>query len=665
MEQPGSVYRSPQASQPASTPVVKRPVSQKVAAVLPGERLSALPRGFLVNRPLPTRVIEYPPLVTQIPVPDQPVEELQVVKPGEASPVTPMVPRAPAVSNTPSTELDKDWPRLRNILQRHRDAPAEQEEGRPDEAAAKSVAADQQPIKLAQASPSLYPQQSEAKRADTGHVPHPTQPRAEVSSQKPKIEEIEPVSTSPLASTSRVQPNTERELTKTPKDEIEDKISVEASKTVGRGGEAAGEVPAAVTIDEKPAEEEQIASGISQGEPAKPAKAVHEEPIQRKTLDPGVPISEMPGSQVAAPDKAPVRADIPKKVSDASLEDLIQQSAAETQVSKSYQPSLSSPPEEDIDKEPGIFSASPMRKKQPQTGEKNKGEALSTDEIPAEETAQTRQTVPLEAAWPVEHHSQRQLKSVSDRIAGEVETTQEAEEEVVSHPVDESPIHQALERIAVRQPTESKVEIIMPRHARPSAPSVQEQAESESAQPSPEASERTSGEREDASSEAPLPSSEASQDAPPDVQMAAAPERIQTDIGPLPSDLWRLIGQEVPGQEQKSRAESELSESHIQRAGLEEKESVPPAVQNFFRPSGKEPPIMVQRVTEQTETQTAEQPSTGSAEAVSTQAPEVAQQEQKEEKINVEELARKIYEAIRHRLMTTLSVERERMRRNP
>jgi hypothetical protein len=668
-ELPEAAYRRPQTLQPARITTTHEPSPQKVAAVLPGERLSALPSGFLVNRPVPARDYGPPPLDEQMPLPDESVEEPHIVRPAAVSSGPQEVQRAPAVSaesKAPSSDLEKDWPRLRNILQRHQDTVVQQEEKKQEEAGDSRTDTGEQTDVRAEAAPPPSQQQVLARDVETKEPPSkPT--RVETPLRKPAVTEIEPVAKAPLPTSDIVQPSVGPPTPEERDAETAQKTAADSGKAEREPGEALDQVLAAAPAEEKASPQKPIATV----EPAEDAT------LQRKAAEPPTAPAETPAYQGEIAAQGPTGTDFSdmdtEETSAPPHDDLIQQSAAETQVIRPHTPDLLAAAERDAGKEQYPQQEKSLQRELPSTREMSEKEALPGEEIPPEETVQTRQTVPLEAAWPVEEHPRPQPERVETPAAREVRASQEAEESMEDHPADEAPLHQVLERIAVQQPTESKVEIITTRHPRPAAPPIQRQAEPETAQPSPEAGEEIIEEREDASSGVPLPASDTPQGAPSAVHKTLEPEQVQTDIGPLPADLWKLIGQEIPAQEQLIRGESETPtrkqpQSTVQpalQAEREEQEQVPPSVQDFPRSVRAEPPVIIQRVTEQTETQTAEQPSTSSTQAEPTEAPEVAQQEQQEEKINVEELARKVYEAIRHRLMTALSIERERMRRNP
>jgi hypothetical protein len=665
MQEPGAMYRRPQVLQQISTPTEYRPAAQKVAAVLPGERLSALPRGLVVNRPVPEKDIDLSISSDQLNVPLEQATSASA-KPSPRPDTVQRVPTEPTASKAPSAELEKEWPRLRNILHRHQETAVQQQDEKLDEAGKEHLDIDEQAAGPVATIPSVPAPQGKPQTTEESE-PIPSKSLGDDGiSRRPAITEIGPKAKTPVSTSTSLQPSEEQRGSALGATEIAEDTTAKSDETERTPEETPDEGIPALPAEEMPKQEIPVSKQAIQEKPAETgipsvdAADVEKLVFQEEIADEASPGLDFPDSSI-------------EETSTPPPDDLIQQSTAETKVVSARIPDIPAAHERDLVEEQYQPRAKSTERGKPPTREVSKEEALPGEESSPEKPQQTRQTIPLEAAWPVERHPRPQPEFIETATARKVETPQEVNESMDRQPVDEAPIQRALEGIAIRQPTESKVEIITPRRPRPAASAVQEQAQPEIVRPSPEAGEEIPGEREDASLEAPPSSSEASQGAPSTVQMAAEPKQIQTDIGPLPADLWKLIGQEVPTQEKLSRSQIETPPpsqpqavvQHTLQAEKVEHEHASPALQDFPRSVQTEPPIIIQRVTEQTEAQSAEQPSTGSTETESTQAPETTQQEQQEEKINVEELAHKVYEAIRHRLITALSIERERTRRNP
>ena len=141
----------------------------------------------------------------------------------------------------------------------------------------------------------------------------------------------------------------------------------------------------------------------------------------------------------------------------------------------------------------------------------------------ADQPTQMLQPLPLEEAWPVQRQTPQRARPESQAILpGETPPEILGQEE---HAL----VREALREVSPGQPTDSTVEVITPRRPRP-APVLQQRKERQaislqpSDRPSPE-----SGKGDEYIDEAEKPS--------------RASETVETEIGPLPSDLWELIGE--------------------------------------------------------------------------------------------------------------------------
>lgn len=180
-------------------------------------------------------------------------------------------------------------------------------------------------------------------------------------------------------------------------------------------------------------------------------------------------------------------------------------------------------------------------------------------------------------------------------------------------------------------------------------------------------------------------------DAAPDITQTRpltetpAPALVQTEIGPLPADLWHLLGRSPPGQEpaeatppQDTGQEATIADGNIADAAITDgriaravataeappkperpaiREIIPPVVQRVAAPgSAAEAGSLIQREPEEEQAETA---ATGSVttESVATEA-ETAP-ETPAPRIDVDDLARRVYAEIKRRLST----EWERARR--
>ena len=146
----------------------------------------------------------------------------------------------------------------------------------------------------------------------------------------------------------------------------------------------------------------------------------------------------------------------------------------------------------------------------------------------ADQPTQMLQPLPLEEAWPVQRQTPQRARPESQAILpGETPPEILGQEE---HAL----VREALREVSPGQPTDSTVEVITPRRPRP-ASVLQQRKERQaislqpSDHPSPESGKGDEyiGDEYIDQAEKPLRTS----------------ETVETEIGPLPSDLWELIGE--------------------------------------------------------------------------------------------------------------------------
>jgi hypothetical protein len=161
----------------------------------------------------------------------------------------------------------------------------------------------------------------------------------------------------------------------------------------------------------------------------------------------------------------------------------------------------------------------------------------SQDLTPSEEE---KSGLPLEAVWPVSVQKNQPL-----RTEGPLNPSTQTPL-AIRQPGEDAAIQQVLSGVEIGSPTDSQVELIVPRRPRPAA--RRPQPEGNKVQESPK--------KPEAEHNAPViqesPQDEKTEaDKKPPVQKS-----IYTEIGPLPSDLWQLIGQPAPiGQAEPSSIE--------------------------------------------------------------------------------------------------------------
>lgn len=254
---------------------------------------------------------------------------------------------------------------------------------------------------------------------------------------------------------------------------------------------------------------------------------------------------------------------------------------------------------------------------------------------PVQEPAATEaESLGLEAVWPV----QRKTAPASRPDETSLDPV-EAVEPVRHEKPEAQKVQQVMRQVAAAKPTDSSVELILPRRQRPNVPArpVQRQPES-------------NGQSHDPGSGAGQPTPQA---------------YVPTEIGPLPGDLWELLGEKPPTQPQPGDGQmvmraaappvslsapaaspTPFAERSFAPASPVQRQTAAPPPQAPMTNSG---PAMIQRA----ETSAAASSSTTVS---STEGGEGS--EGGESEVNVDELARQVYREIKQRL----AVEWERGR---
>ena len=267
----------------------------------------------------------------------------------------------------------------------------------------------------------------------------------------------------------------------------------------------------------------------------------------------------------------------------------------------------------------------------------------STEDKGSIEEDTEKAALPLEAVWPVTIQRKREPSIASTESAlkqppkkyppesnklGEADTTSQGETLVDENRIQEdSSLRRLVSSISIDQVTDSEVDIITPLHPRPSAPTSKE------AQVSTEkGSERQASIQKSEASEPTIEPNSASN------LVEQQSETIPTEIGPLPKDLWQLIGQPLPSNEPRS---STPLESRFQEKPKIEKTSRIAAPETAS--AGFVPADSMQRQDAQSERVSS---------AGSSNQPTLTDQDKKE-------LSRRVYSEIKRRL----AIEWERLQR--
>jgi hypothetical protein len=287
------------------------------------------------------------------------------------------------------------------------------------------------------------------------------------------------------------------------------------------------------------------------------------------------------------------------------------------------------------------------------------------DAIPLDEQAEAlelepegleipEQAVPLEEAWPIQ-------RIVPEEPEPQVETPPSRPQPGPGEPVVQrktaggdpsaDQVAQALREVAPEVQSDSAIELVTPRRPRPVPRPVQKKAIDKAASEAESMPEKVaqSIQHQPASEEQ---IGEDDEEQPTDLpESSPPPEMVPTEVGHLPSDFWRYLGEEAPRPKPSSQpVDSGVTQDQVQRETTDRGT----AVATTERPSLDEAisqdwgPTVVQR-TESTERTRVSQQAT--AEAQAGEAGEGSE-------VDIEKLAREVYAVIKRRL----TIERERGR---
>ncbi len=271
------------------------------------------------------------------------------------------------------------------------------------------------------------------------------------------------------------------------------------------------------------------------------------------------------------------------------------------------------------------------------------------------------QPIPLEQAWPVESTIstpavQTMRANIPMENVGEIPKQVPPAETVQNQ---QNVINQILEEVSPAQPTDSSIEIIPPRQPRP-IPAIQKPIISKK---------ETDNISPDLAGNRPTEIPETNID-----QVESGnhiKKTIPTEIGPLPADLWHLIGEKPPLTEiNKSQMDSghlqkpfniSKSQNEIENQPLSENYSpnqpsfpvLPESSRTIPQPTAIATSLMTAPIQRQAETA----PATSPSQATGSSAEEGEDEGKKDQELK--ELARKVYLEVRKRIF--LENERSRL----
>lgn len=243
------------------------------------------------------------------------------------------------------------------------------------------------------------------------------------------------------------------------------------------------------------------------------------------------------------------------------------------------------------------------------------------------------QSLPLEAVWPV----QRKEETVASPPTTDTAATAESSPPPEAQPEEEQ-VRSALQRVASGQPTHSSVELVAPRRPRPPAPA---RPRGQTKATPPEASQIEPDSIPASESPGPVPQASETEPGP------ETADAVPTEIGPLPADLWQLLGQ-APPPSQPAADSPETVMRAIETAETTGQASVETSAESVSPPAS--PPSVQRQAAPVTKAET--EPAPGRTEA------EAGDKESEPSQVDVDELARRVYSDIKRRL----SVEWERVR---
>jgi hypothetical protein len=535
------------------------------------------------------------------------------------SPVTvpAALPAAPAETKSPEEE-ERLWQRLQNIFRRH--AEKQQEEAKqPSEA---EVSAERPG--------GVSPAQAQRSEETSVSKPVAGPERAKREARQPFIQEL-PEGLPP-------QPVLPPALTGEGRPRLPSVVEVEASeREQQKPPEKALKAPSVLRRTGSPTRPEPKGETMADGMAAPEApgaeflpKAVSRVPPAGQPAQSGERPKEGSGTGIEMPGGGTFPEPAPAQAAQQRLE--------ESPVQVGDTGAVSGVEDETLAMQPasrGLQRATAPREGSARQAAPHEAPPLDVPLVQPEAAAEEAQLVPLEAAWPVQ------------RLADAPQETPRQEEELpppsasLATSAEAQQVSALLREVAPGQPTESTVEVVTPRRPRPV----------------PAAAHSTPAEGQPGSS---YPKTGADMPGLAEGVEAAA---VATEIGPLPADLWSLIGQEPPAERAASAA---LSVQPVQRQPAGEGNLAP------AMPLGSQPEEV--RQTSQSG-QIISTLATGylspedlpnviqmqAAEGETAPAPpaEGAPGEGAAAEINVDELTRKVYQEIKRRL----SSEWERMRR--
>ncbi len=440
-------------------------------------------------------------------------------------------------------------------------------------------------------------------------------------------------------------------------------------------------------VPQTPVQAKMESAGLT-GEPETPSLASDDLiPEQTEPVSSSVPPTESPSSQVDLPPPPPSVGGLDDTVPGFHPADLTRQ------------PAQSTTQKADL----GGESKQTSPTAQPTAVAEPAARAVPTGAAPTLPPRQTAPEVaerkPLQEVWPVQRQADTQL-TPAQITPMESEQFPAAEDANAMLP-DLQQIRQiesALEGVAVSQPTDSQVELITPRRPRPGTP-LQAKPVSQPADV-PQSTLKTPAEKQEmpegASPETVVhqtPAASAPQTGPVSSASTPAepPQMVETEIGPLPADLWQLMGAEPPAG-RVIPAGHPVETSVVHRAEQHPKsptdqpsifdEATLPAVEAETQyelpstsPKGKTESVLrtitprIQRTAQvgEVETEVSQEPSGGETNpsnggqaADSTQAQGEQQQNAQLSPAAVDKLVREVYAQIKRRF----SIERERLHKD-
>lgn len=274
---------------------------------------------------------------------------------------------------------------------------------------------------------------------------------------------------------------------------------------------------------------------------------------------------------------------------------------------------------------------------------------VSQPEMEPPETVTALQPLPLEAVWAVEtlreprNPNPPTLEESQEEIPGEEEIDRKAknahaEQSSVQRSVaPDLIVRSALQDVQPAQASDSGIEFIPPRRPRPPSPAAgaNTPVAENSAKP--------------ANISVPMNALQRQVETGSENE-TAKPGMVPTEIGPLPEDLWNLVGEATPAAGNMVDASQESPSSGETSIG-----AMPAQVRNTApAPSSPGPAAQAPLVQRQVASD-----ASAEAESATPDAGKDAVGEQANEEVNIEELARQVYSELKHRL----GLEWERLHR--